>query len=384
MTSNAYMKTLSLQTTTTGLLANKTFSVKDVFAVRGHTNSAGNPTWLATHEQSDSTALVMEQLLEQGAICNGMTHTDELMYSLHGDNMHYGMPKNPLDGTRICGGSSSGAASSVASDEADFAIGTDTGGSVRIPAAYCGLYGIRPTHDAVSLQGVIPLAKSFDTVGWMARDAQTLATVGDVLLPSAIPTTFTTCVLEQHSFRLLAKKYRKHVVRLVNALKLPTASITLMRQGLAQQATLFRTIQGIEIWQEHGEWVRAHKPTFAPAIAERFRWASTLDATQYDDLKAQQQQFTDMLQNVLADGRLLVIPTIPDAAPKKNMSADDVESVRTKTMELTCIAGLSGCPQVTIPLMIDGVAIGLSLIAARGQDRALLEFIKGVNVHEAL
>ena len=118
MTSNAYIKRMTLQTYTTGSLARMTFSVKDVFALRGHMNSAGNPTWLATHEQSDDTASVIEQLLEQGATLNGMTHTDELMYSLHGDNMHYGMPKNPLDGTRICGGSSSGAASSVASDEA--------------------------------------------------------------------------------------------------------------------------------------------------------------------------------------------------------------------------------------------------------------------------
>lgn len=385
MTSNAYIQTINVPPTGTGSLSNMTFAVKDVFALSGHVNSAGNPTWLATHDKSKTTAPTIEQLLAAGATLNGMTHTDELMYSLNGENIHYGMPKNPYDDTRICGGSSSGSASAVACEEATFAIGTDTGGSVRIPAAYCGLYGIRPTHQAVSLQGVIPLAKSFDTVGWFARDATTLRAVGDVLLPTTDgQQTFTTLLLEQQSLQLVTPKYRRRLIELLATLQLPTASITLAKEGLGNYAALFRHIQGIEIWQQHGAWIEAHEPTFAPAIQERFMWTKTLDVAQYADLKAQQQQVTDSLQNVLRDDRLLVIPTIPDVAPKRAATASEVEDVRTKTMMLTCIAGLSGCPQVTVPIVVDGLPIGLSFIAARGADRALLQFVEEVMQHEAL
>lgn len=384
MTSNAYMSTLNVQQTAVGALANKTFSVKDVFALAGHTNSAGNPTWLQTHKPSVTTAPVITKLLEEGAVLNGMTHTDELMYSLNGENVHYGMPKNPYDDERICGGSSSGAAASVANGEAVFAIGTDTGGSVRIPAAYCGLYGIRPTYEAVSLEGVIPLAKSFDTVGWMAQDAQTLAAVGDVLLPVQEMHSFTTLLVEQQSFQMLSSKHRRRMIDVLTALKLPSASITLAAEGLDAQAQLFRHIQGIEIWQQHGKWITEAQPTFAQPIAERFQWASTLQPTQYDERKAQQQQFTDMLHNVIGHDRVLVIPTIPDVAPKKEATTAIVEAVRTKTMALTCIAGLSGCPQITVPLIVDGLPIGLSFIAAQHSDRALLQFVQGVNVDEAL
>lgn len=232
MTSNAYMKTLHVQHTTTGTLTNETFSIKDVFALAGHTNSAGNVTWLQTHAPSDTTASVVTALLNEGAVLNGMTHTDELMYSLNGENIHYGMPKNPYDDERICGGSSSGAASSVANGEATFALGTDTGGSVRIPAAYCGLYGIRPTYNAVSLDGVIPLAKSFDTVGWIAHDAKMLAAVGDVLLPKQHVHPFTTLLVEQQSFQMLSQKHRRCMIDVLTALKLPSASITLAVGGL--------------------------------------------------------------------------------------------------------------------------------------------------------
>lgn len=353
-----------------GPLSGYTFAVKDVFAVEGEINSAGNPDWLKTHDVSLKTAPVIELLLKQGATLKGLTHTDELMYSLNGENIHYGTPPNPLNKEHIPGGSSSGSAS--AAIERDFTLGTDTGGSIRVPASYCGLFGIRPTHHVISLEGVIPLAPSFDTVGWMSTSSRVLKEVGDVLLQDEI-IEFTHIYKDEQAWSYVDSFDRKI---LESALSNLTVVIKALTEPLSQWATLFRTIQGIEVWKTHGEWVRTVKPTFAPAIQERFQWASTLDSSSYDELKIEQQRITEYLQKEIGDKGLLVIPTTASVAPKKNASLEEVEAVRTKTMELTCIAGLAGFPQVTIPIKReDGLALGLSFIANKGRDRSLLHFV---------
>lgn len=168
-----------------GPLQGLSFTVKDVFAVAGHRSSAGNPDWLRTHEPAADHAPAVRRLLEAGADLRGAAHTDELMYSLGGENYHYGTPVNPHGQDRIPGGSSSGSAVAVAAGSVDFALGTDTGGSVRVPSSYCGVFGFRPTHGAVPLEGVIPLAPGFDTVGWIAGSAELLFKVGRVLLAGA-------------------------------------------------------------------------------------------------------------------------------------------------------------------------------------------------------
>ncbi|QBK26066.1 amidase [Ureibacillus thermophilus] len=353
-----------------GRLSGYTFAVKDVFAVEGEKNSAGNPDWLVTHEANTFTAPVIEHLLLNGATLKGLTHTDELMYSLNGENIHYGTPPNLLHPDHIPGGSSSGSASAAA--ERDFTLGTDTGGSVRVPSSYCGLYGIRPTHNAISMKGVIPLAPSFDTVGWMSKSSRILKEVGDVLLHDEI-IEFTNITIDLQGWNFLQPEDRHYLEAAINKLEVETKEIT---GPLEEWATLFRTIQGIEIWKVHGEWIRSVKPTFAPSIEKRFQWASTLDAGMYDELKLKQLAIQEYLQKQIGEKGLLVIPTTPSIAPKKKATSEEVEDVRTKTMQLTCIAGLSGFPQVTVPIMrADGLALGLSFIATRGRDRALLHFV---------
>ena len=363
---------VKLEPTGKGLLDGRTFSVKDVFAVRGERNSAGNPTWFETHDAAEATAPVIEELLSEGASVQGLTHTDELMYSLNGENIHYGTPPNPLAEGHIPGGSSSGSA--AAACEHSFTLGTDTGGSIRVPASYCGLFGIRPTHGKVSLEGVIPLAPSFDTVGWMATSSESLAKVGDVLFKGDPMPAFTRLIMDPQAWSFLSEEDQQLLAGAI-----PSNihhQIKPITEPLAEWATLFRYIQGVEIWRTHGDWVRKEEPHFAPPIAERFEWAGTLDEGGYESAKEQQGKITAHLQEKLSSEELLVIPTTASAAPRKHASPQEVESVRTKTMQLTCIAGLSGFPQVTVPVMrADGLALGLSFIARRGSDRALLHFI---------
>jgi amidase len=173
---------LYIKQTESGPLKGLSFGVKDVFDIKGYRSSAGNPDWLQSHQASKGHAPIINQLLEQGGCLKGTTHTDELMYSLNGENFHYGTPVNPRSADRIPGGSSSGSAVAVAAGLVAFALGTDTGGSIRVPSSYCGIFGFRPTHGVVDSKGVIPLAKSFDTVGWMTRDPNLLLAVGEVLI----------------------------------------------------------------------------------------------------------------------------------------------------------------------------------------------------------
>ncbi|WP_223066951.1 amidase [Paenibacillus caui] len=384
---NAFIEEdLSVEPSGTGFLEGLTFAVKDVIAIKGHTNSAGNPDWLRTHEPAEATAAVVEALLAQGARLQGMAHTDELMFSLNGENFHYGTPVNPKDPKRIPGGSSSGSAVAVAAGMVDFALGTDTGGSIRIPSSYCGLYGFRPTHGLIPTEGVIPLARSFDTVGLMARDPKTLRQVGDALKAwkSGKGTgTFKRIHFASDAWDTLEPGSRGTLLGAVPVIESLLGKgnwMTLADKGLPEWFQAFRTIQGYEIWAEHGEWIEKEHPVFGPDIAERFAWTKTIPQEDFERKKAVRKQITSYMEELLGDDGLLIIPTAPCQAPQLGLVSEQIEHTRARVMQLSCIAGLTGFPQVTVPFAEpDGLPIGLSFIAGRGLDGELLAWI-----HETL
>lgn len=380
---NAYIdEKVRLDATGDGLLNGLTFSVKDVFAVQGHTSGAGNPDWLRTHGPSEETASVLKLLLGSGARLYGMTHTDELMYSLGGQNIHYGTPVNPKAPDRLPGGSSSGSAVTVAARLADFSLGTDTGGSVRVPSAYCGIYGIRPTHGAIPMDGVVPLAPSFDTVGWMANDAETLRHVGEVLIkhPSGSSSSgFDRIILVEEAWELTEPDSRIELECLLPLLK-EYASLISMRiapEGLAEWMRIFRTLQGIEIWETHGAWIRQVNPVFGQDIAARFQWTSKLRRDESEEEFSLWRNIQARLRELLGEDGLLVLPTIPGPPPHRLIHGEENEESRSRTMQLSCIAGLSGLPQINVPAgRIAGVPIGLSFIAGNHQDLKLLGWVE--------
>lgn len=403
---DGYMdRELSVEPTGNGPLNGLVFAVKDVFDIKGHISSAGHPDWKKSHGPAERTARALERLLHNGARLEGTTVTDELMYSLQGENHYYGTPVNPNAPGRAPGGSSSGSAAVTAAGLADFAVGTDTGGSVRIPASYCGLFGFRPSHGAVSAEGVIPLAPGFDTVGWMSKDAWTLLQVGRVLLdqPVAAADAHTITSFKEAPgagatpsskqgeppFRRVywaadawelaeepsRKRLEKQAAGLLGGLVPSRIRLAGPEGGLAAWAELFRQLQGREIWRGHGEWVRAVKPAFGPGIAERFAWASALPEDG-GSLRAEQRRIAALLGELLGDDGLLVIPTAPGEAPPLRQAGEAADRQRARTMQLTCIAGLAGLPQATVPrLSTEGCPVGLSFLAGRGRDLRLLEWI---------
>ncbi|PLS08638.1 amidase [Neobacillus cucumis] len=372
---------LNINPTGSGRLNGLTFAVKDVFALKNYVSSAGNPDWLRTHDPAKQNAAVIDLLLDQGAYLKGTTHTDELMYSLNGENFHYGTPINPRSQNLIPGGSSSGSAVAVAAGLVDFAIGTDTGGSVRIPSSYCGLFGIRPTYGLVNMDGVIPLAKSFDTVGWMTRNPEHLLEVGEILIDQkGNPDDFVTLYFEKEAWSFVdedTKECLSQPVLILQDYFNNCESLNISVNGLSDWSDLFRFIQGIEIWKEHGTWIEEVKPAFGPGISERFEWASKLNPDELASLNMTKEKIKRNLFELLNTNGLLVIPSAPGEAPLRQLSTGEMEKYRTKTMQLTCIAGLSGFPQVTIPLMKrSGIPIGLSFIAGPNQDLKLLKWIQ--------
>ena len=365
-----------------GPLSGLTFAAKDIFDVAGHVTGCGNPDWARSHEPAPDTAPAVRALLDAGADLVGKTITDELAYSINGQNVHYGTPTNANAPGRIPGGSSSGSAAAVAGGLVDLALGSDTGGSVRVPASYCGLYGVRPSHGRLPLDGVMPLAPSFDTVGWFTREAALLRRVGDVLLGSTDDggPGFTRLLVAEDAFALaeapVCAALAPHVDRL--EARLGTAeAVTVGEPGGGLEAWMwqFRIIQAREISEVHGSWIDAVQPTFGPDIAERFDWARTITQQQAEEATAQRAAFSERVTALLDGGAVLVLPTAPNIAPPTAGTAADFAEHRSRALSLTSIAGLAGLPQVTLPLArLDGCPLGLSLIAARGRDVALLAF----------
>lgn len=366
-----------------GPLKGLTFGVKDIYDIAGHKTGFGSPDWLATHDAATDTAPTVAALLAAGADMVGKTQTDELTYSLNGENVHYGTPINVNAPGRIPGGSSSGSAAAVAGGLVDFAIGSDTGGSVRAPASFCGIYGIRPTHGRVSLAGACPLARSFDTAGWFARDAALLERVGRLLLNESVADVAQgELLIATDAFALLdaraAAALQPVLERVGRALGTPRP-VTVSSEGLPQWFQAFRVLQGAEIQAELGEWVRRVRPKLGPGVKERMEWTATLQPEAIASAKNLRDAVRTRMDALLANNAVLLLPTVPDIAPLLNTPPAQLDDFRARAMSLLCIAGLAGLPQVSMPLVtLDGCPLGLSLLAARGNDAMLLRLAREI------
>ncbi len=365
-----------------GPLAGLDFAVKDLFDVAGASTGYGNPDWARTHAPAAATAPVVLALLQAGASLRGKTKTVELAYGLTGENVWQGTPINPAAPDRFPGGSSCGSAAATAAGLVDFALGSDTGGSVRIPASYCGLFGIRPSWGAVNLTGACPLGPSFDTAGWFATRASTLRRVGDVLLPGGGEGALGPLLKVQEAWvNAVPQTATALVPALAGAEKVlgHALSIHLAPESLDQLFEHFRAAQAEEAWASLGSWIEAVKPRFGPGVGERFAAAKATDPARAAAGRAFKDVFRTRIRALLAGGAVLAYPTSPIPAPHLTASAESQQAVRERTMGVTAIAGLAGLCEVTIPAAkVDGAPVGLSLAAAPGRDRALLALAEKV------
>ncbi len=300
-----------------------------------------------------------------------------------GVNTHYGTPLNSAAPDRMPGGSSSGSAAATAAGLVDFGLGSDTGGSVRLPASFCGLFGIRTTHGLISLDGAMPLAPSFDTAGWFARDGGTLARVGaayGIAVPEELPPL--RLMIATDAMALASAETRAAIALLADRLQDRfgvAANTVLSETSLADWRETFRICQGAEIWQTHGEWIRATNPTFGPGVKERFEMAAAITPEMLEPAKAARTAIRSRLRNMLGEDGILILPTAPGPAPMRDADEAGLNAYRNAALEMLCPAGHAGLPQVTLPAgTVDGGPVGLSLVANAGRDGLLLAIARHV------
>ena len=367
-----------------GPLAGLSFAVKDIYDVAGYVTGCGSPEKRAENPPAETHAPAVANLLDAGARFVGKTHTAELAFSIDGRNEHDGTPLNPAAPGRVPGGSSSGSVAAVAAGLVDFALGSDTGGSVRGPASFTGLIGLRPTYGRVDIGGIMPLAASFDTVGWFSRDIDTYNRVGAVLLGEDVEgPALASMIVGEDSFALMEgdaerEALKPAVARVERHLK-SEGGLVVWSEGLDKLQTLYRTIQGYEAWRAHGPWIEARKPKLNPAVATRFAAASRVTDAEYREARADRHDAMRRVHEIVGKDRVLVIPTMPGIAPRLDAGEEEFEAFRSRAISSLAIAGLAGCPQISLPVaMVDGCPLGLSLVGPPGRDRALIAVARAV------
>ncbi len=361
-----------------GPLSGLSFGVKDLFDVAGYPTGGGSPFVLALSGIKSGTAPTVQRLLDAGASLAGKTVTDEFAFSMNGVNAHFGAPVNGAAPDRISGGSSSGSASAVSNALCDFALGTDTGGSVRAPASHCGLYGLRPTHGRVSLAGCLDLAPSFDTCGWFARDIQTFRRVADVLLegdPVDFPAPVRLLWPEDVWSLAVPAAREAHATAIARVRKVlgEPKIISLAFESFDALYWHFRYLQGREAWTTVGPLIERYAPPLGPGVAERFAWSRGVTDEQVTQATDFRTRFSAHVSALVGQSGVVILPTMPDIAPLRTSPEDALEDYRNRAIRMLATAGLARLPQVSMPLSTrDGAPLGLSLMGPAGSDLALI------------
>lgn len=357
-----------------GALDGVRVAVKDLIDVAGAVTGGGNPDWGASHAAARNDACAVKALRAGGARLVGKTVTDELAFSLEGENAHHGTPRNPNAPGCLPGGSSSGSAVAVASGQADVALGTDTGGSVRVPASFCGVWGMRPTHGRIPLGGVVPFAPSFDTVGWFARNADLLQRTGHALLGA----------VDSRPARPLRLRIAEDALALATAQVQDALRDVAARLGIGSTARAFAVpwqewldgyavLQGLEIQASLGPWIRERRPRFGAAIAPRFAGALQLPPAEGEAWLQWRRIAARRLQEELGADEAWLVPAAPATALARDSDAATRGRFYRHALALGALSGHAGLPQVVMPLArAGGLPVGFSLLSARGNDERLL------------
>jgi amidase len=359
-----------------GLLYGLTFAAKDLFDVAGVITGCGNPDWAATHEPAEADAWAVDALLSAGATLSGKTVTDEISLGLLGINKFYGTPLNPRAPDRVPGGSSSGSASAVAGGLVDVALGTDSGGSVRIPASFCGLYGLRPTHGRISTEGMMTQAPSFDTVGYFTDNATTFGRVGAVLIAEHVIDALPYEILiASDCFALADEPVRCALLPVLDRLRriVPVNECLLAESDLRDWSRHQRLLQKCEFHATFRDWIDRVNPCFSAEVAGAFADDGRIAAGDCVAANAFRESASKRLDRLLDGRRVLCMPTSPILPIGRDARLSDMRTAVHRIVDLTGIAGLTGLPQVNLPMAASGsVPVGLSLVGWRGGDAALV------------
>jgi amidase len=360
-----------------GPLAGLTFAAKDLFDVAGHVTGGGNPDWGRVNPIPTRHGWAMQRLLDAGAALIGKTITDEVSLGILGENPFDGTARNPRAPGRVPGGSSSGSAVAVAAGLCDTALGTDTGGSVRVPASFCGLYGIRPTHGRIDVTGMMRQAPTSDTTGWFARDAETFARVSAVMLGEAIPSELPKrLIVATDVFAIADPTTAAALQPLVDRLGRLIGTVeheTIAPHGLVAWANAQRTLQPSEAWETFKDWIDRVNPRMQFSVARNLAAAAAITGAERARAASLRDMARTRIKKLLPPGTILCQPTTPFPAPLCGQPLSMLDPLRERITRLCCHGGLTGVPQLVIPgSTVDGLPVGLSIIGGLGTDATLV------------
>lgn len=373
---------LEMRQTNNGSLSGLSFAIKDMFDVKGRVSGFGNPDWKATHKPAAGNAPVLDQLLGAAAKLVAVACCDELACSLDGINIHFGTPVNSQAPNCIPGGSSSGSASLVSAGQVDFAIGTDTAGSVRVPASYCGIFGLRPTHASIAIAGVLALGPSFDTVGILASSIEVVNRVAEVLIKSGPDRNLPTKLILPSNFTgPLNKSIASHMVahaELVTKHFRSVRSADLYAKS-EEVYEVFRVVRAREAWSIHGQWFESVHPKMAPGIGKRLTQCKFITDEEYERALQKRAELMAHIDEIIDTDSVICLPTTWTMPPLKTASEQELQDNRNRNLCLTALSSFYGFPQINIPVSAGSQKLGLSLIGARGTDLALLALAQQIS-----
>lgn len=357
-----------------GPLAGLRFAVKDMIDLRGVRTGAGHPQWRDEQAVAGRNAWIVDRLLDAGAICVGTTVCDPLAFSLLGENPFDGTPSNPQVPGHLIGGSSCGSAAACAAGAVDFALGTDTAGSIRVPAHHGACFGLRPGHGLLPVSGVTPLAPSLDVPGWLAADGEVMARVSDLLLPPAPPVQ--RLIWPEWGFSRvdqgLVAAIRAAAEKAAARAGIPVERHSSPPDWATGLDDVLRAAQAPEVWASFGEWVERRRPDLCPDMARRLSDCRTAPPFSLLPVRAMIQAWFASLPA----GAALLWPAAAEPPLHLPISDDQRATARAATLRVTALASVGGLPQAVAPLVpYQSLNLGLSLVGAHGSDTALVNFL---------
>lgn len=378
---NAFVDHTRINGAPAGTLTGLTFAVKDLFDVAGLPTLGSTPDWNPTRIPARDHAWVVAQLLAAGATMVGKTVTDEVSLGIFGENKHHGQVINPRAPAHVPGGSSSGSAAAVAGGLCDFALGTDTGGSVRVPSSLCGLFGLRPTHGKIAIAGMLPQAPSFDTAGFMADRPEIFLRVAAVLLgDTPSPTPPSKLLIGTEAFAAADPAVQAALQPALDAAQTVIGAhenAIIHPDGLAVANAHHQVLQPTEAMQTFGDWLDTENPRLSWEVALGRARALAIDPTLIAPANAFRTGFRAHMKTLLGADRVLAIPTTPFPAPPQGQRRSIMWDLRSRLGRLTTIAGQTGLPQLSLPLgLAEGRPVGLSFIAPAGREDLLLHLVQ--------
>lgn len=374
-----------------GLLDGLRFTVKDNIDLAGYRTSYGSPAWRDAHPAPVHNALCVDQLLGAGARCVGKVVADEFTYSLDGESFYFGTPRNAKAPDRVPGGSSSGSAASVGNGFADFSLCTDAGGSVRVPASLCGLWGMRPSLHRISEAGVLPFQPSVSTVGVLADRIEVLDAAMRVLLSAAATSTPVPrrIFVLQDALEIADAAVQDQVSSALDRIADNTSVVlewVRFSEIVGAQYALnacnlegLRDLQTAEFQSTVGNWIEVCKPELGFTFSQAYGNVRTFDRIAALDNIARCERFFTQINAFFAPDTVVCFPTTPKIAPVRG-SLNTLEAVMDfydPTMTITAFSGVARLPEISAPLLtVDGCPVGLSFVAGHYRDEFLLNAVR--------